>query len=56
MRTAALLLLLLLGACEDRRSFDQRYSDAERKLDEKATALDRTLQDANAAGQGNEIR
>lgn len=46
---APLLMLCVLAACGDRRSFDQRYSDTSRKLEEKARELDANLAAAEAA-------
>jgi len=40
MRRALILSLLLLAACEDRRSFDDRYTDTRKKLEDKARQLD----------------
>ena len=40
---AALLLLLALGACGDRRDFDERYNDAGAELENRARALDQNL-------------
>lgn len=40
---AAILALLALTACGDRRSFDERYNDTGARLEEKARALDQNL-------------
>jgi hypothetical protein len=43
MRGATLILLLVLTACSDNRSFDQRYEHTSKKLDQKARQLDQNL-------------
>ena len=42
-RTGPILVMLALGACGDRRSFDERYNETGTKLEEKARALDQNL-------------
>ena len=42
MWRASILCPLLLAACEDRRSFDERYTDTQQKLENKARDLDAT--------------
>lgn len=46
-----LAALAALAACKDRRSFDERYSDTEAKLEAKARELDQNLA---AADNGSE--
>lgn len=50
MKRGLLLALLLLATagCKDRKSFDQRYSDTARSIDEKAMNLDSQLNESNA--------
>lgn len=44
MRSVTVLLcLLVLGACGDRRDFDQRYNDAGAELEKRARSLDQNL-------------
>lgn len=44
MRLAvAIMALLALTACGDRRSFDERYQETGAKLEERANALDQNL-------------
>ena len=40
---AVLLCLLALGACGDRRDFDERYNDAGAELEKRARSLDQNL-------------
>ena len=40
---AAVLALLALAACGDRRSFDQRYEDTGSELEQRARAIDQNL-------------
>jgi len=48
MRLVVLTLLLLAAsACGDRRSFDQRYDDTSRTLENKAEQLDQNLSETN---------
>lgn len=42
MRSAALLLLLMLTGCE--KSFDERYSEIETEVKKDADKIDRDLQ------------
>lgn len=49
MRLLALTLALMLAACGDRRSFDERYNDTSAELEQRALAIDRNL----AANEGN---
>lgn len=54
MRTALLLLMLALTtACGDRRTFDERYGDTERELNNRANSLDRQLDASSNEAQGN---
>lgn len=39
MRVACLSALLLLAACEDRRSFDERFEDTSERIKAKERAL-----------------
>lgn len=41
----ALACLLALGACGDRRNFDERYRDTGAELENRARALDANLAD-----------
>ena len=42
--TAMMLALpILLGACHDEPSFDDRYAEAETRINETAAEIDRTL-------------
>ena len=44
MRRLILTLgLLAATGCEDRRTFDERYDDTRKQLEERAEALDRNL-------------
>ncbi len=50
MRMATLIVLAACSAaCEDRRSFDERFNDAQQQVENKARALDNRLE-ANAVG------
>lgn len=50
MRIVALVLLAALaGGCGDRRSFDERFSDSENAIEQRAERIDRDL--ANEAGE-----
>lgn len=52
---AALLCVAALGACGDRRSFDERYKDAGAELEARANAIDQNLANempANEASDG----
>jgi hypothetical protein len=44
----ALLVLLALGGCGERRSFDERYATTQNELDERARKLDAASADSNA--------
>jgi hypothetical protein len=48
---AALLCLLALAACGDRRDFDKRYDDTSKQLEERARALDQNLANELPADQ-----
>ena len=53
MRTVIVsLLLLVLADCQDRRTFDERYADTERNIEERAQRLDARLN--NDAVSSNE--
>lgn len=39
----ALLCLLAIAGCKDRRSFDQRYEDAGATIEQRARALDEKI-------------
>lgn len=41
MRGLAVAVLMLLAGCQ--KSFDDRYADAQKKLDEQAASIDREL-------------
>ena len=44
MRFAALVLAMLaLAGCGDRRTFDERYDDTSKQLEDKARELDQNL-------------
>jgi hypothetical protein len=43
-----LLVLLLLGACREEPSFDERYSDTANAIEERAANLDAELNAAEA--------
>lgn len=45
MRLAGLLALLLLAACEDRRSFDERYRDTAAEIEARERALAANMAD-----------
>ena len=52
---AAVLCLLALASCGDRRTFDERYQDTSSELEKRTQALDQNLAnelpaDDNAAG------
>ena len=53
MRVAILLTALALCACGREPSFDERFSDAEKDIEERARELDNHLNDANAAGESS---
>ncbi len=48
MRGALLLALALVG-CDDRRSFNERYDDTQRNLEERAQNLDAAVTDGENA-------
>ncbi len=48
MRALLPLLLLLLGACGDRRSFDERFNDPQAELEQRSAELDRKLEEEQA--------
>lgn len=50
MRGFALSLLLLLGACDRERSFDERYSRSEQEIEERARNIDAELNERNGSG------
>ena len=53
MRPLLLLLLAMmvaLAGCEDRRSFDQRYEDTSRDIENRVGRLDRKLDAPPPAG------
>ena len=43
---AALLVVLALAGCRDRRSFDERYSETAQNIEERARNLDAELNSA----------
>jgi hypothetical protein len=43
MRGLVVLAALVMGACKDEPSFDQRYEQAERHIRTKAAEIDREL-------------
>jgi hypothetical protein len=49
-------VLLMLGACEDQRSFDDRYADTEAQLENKARSLDERLAHTNSGSTGTTPR
>lgn len=54
MRALALLpLLLSLTACEDRRSFDDRYDDTAKDIEQRAQRIDAELN--NSAEADNSV-
>lgn len=54
MRVVIPALALALCACSSEPSFDERYSEAENEIEERARELDEQLQnaDANVAAAG----
>ena len=50
---SGLLLLLALSACGDRRTFDERYQDTSKTLEDKARQLDENLADKGELNQVN---
>jgi hypothetical protein len=42
-RVAAIMCVLVLAACGERRSFDERYNNASAELEQRARTLDRKL-------------
>lgn len=42
-RTIAILLLVLLAGCGDRRDFDERYRDSSANIQERAARIDAEL-------------
>lgn len=50
MRRLGLIVLAVLATgCEDRRSFDDRYNQAQEQVENKARALDNRLEGNEAA-------
>lgn len=47
-----LLIALAATGCGDRRSFDERYEDTSRELENRAERLDANLANAEAPEQG----
>ncbi len=43
MRAALILCVLLLAGCKEPRSFDEQYAETQRKLEAKASGIDREL-------------
>lgn len=55
MRTiAALLLLMAASACRQEPDFDQRYADAQRKLEARSAEIERDLSKASPPAQAPE--
>lgn len=51
MRTGALIsLLILLGGCENEKSFDERYDETAVTIENKANSIDRELENSSARG------
>ena len=49
MRLLVPILALVLAACGDRRSFDERYNDTSAELEQRARAIDQNLAANEAA-------
>jgi hypothetical protein len=54
MRRPLLLVSLLLAGCNDRRSFDERYDDTQRNLEQRAANLDAAVNVAGSESATNE--
>lgn len=50
MRIAVLALVVALCACSREPSFDERYSEAENEIEERARELDEQLREADSNG------
>ena len=48
------VVLAMLGGCGDRRTFDERYNDTGKQLEEKARALDQNLADEESSGDNGQ--
>jgi len=48
MRLLAISIAVILAACGDRRTFDERYNETSAQLENKAQQLDRNLSEAPA--------
>lgn len=54
MRLVVLILALaMLAGCGDRRSFDERYADTERNLQQRARHLDAELNNVGAEDEAD---
>ncbi|KTE21755.1 hypothetical protein ATE67_03605 [Sphingopyxis sp. H050] len=51
MRRAAILLPLLLAACHQEPSFDERYDKAAKEIDARAKAMDADIAESEKAAQ-----
>lgn len=52
-RRLALVFLLAVSGCEDRRSFDERYSETQNRIEERAAEIE---EEANAAAPAEPVR
>lgn len=51
MRRLALLMPLLLAACHDEPSFDERYDKAAKEIDARAKAMDKDIAESERAAK-----
>lgn len=46
---AIILAVTLLGGCREERTFDERYADTQRNIEQRAAELDAQLNEAKSA-------
>ena len=54
-RLLPLLALVLLSACQQRRTFDERYNSAASDIEKRAADLDRQAKVNNSAREANDV-